>query len=239
MGDEVTTATMVERPILFKGPMVRGIFGDVKTQTRREMDPQPPREAAVVDPYNGNYGHFTAWSADHKMFLEPGNVKGTAHWRCRQGVPGDRLWVRETWLPFIPEHVIDGKKYAYRADIARDFEDVERCREELHYKWKPSIFMPREASRLTLEITGLRAQKLQEISEADARAEGIREVTKDGVVKKYCVYDRGDMSSVPWAEMPRTAVEAYRALWETINGKGSWDRNPWVWVIEFKRVGQG
>lgn len=225
----MTTATMVARPILFKGPMVRAIIDRVKTQTRRIMDPQPPRDAAVVDPYNGNYEHFTAWSADHKMFLEPGNVKGTAHWRCRAGVPGDRLWVRESFS--VPWGCVTNEGPLpcwYWADGNPPFGDWTRP--------KPSIHMPRWASRLSLEIVALRAERLQSISEADARAEGIREVTKDGNVKKYCVYDKGDMSSVPWAEMPRTAVDAYRALWETINGEGSWNENPWVWVISFKTV---
>jgi hypothetical protein len=217
------TTAVKERPILFSGPMVRAIFDRVKMQTRRIMDPQPPREAAVVDPYNGDFERFMAWSADHKMFLEPGNVKGTAHWRCRQGVPGDRLWVRESF-----SYHLHDEGFWYWADGHAADKDSTRP--------KPSIHMPRLAARLMLLMTGLRAQKLHEISEADARAEGIREVTKDGVVKKYCVYDKGDMSSVPWAEMPRTAVDAYRALWETINGEGSWAANPWVWVIEFKRV---
>lgn len=91
-------------------------------------------------------------------------------------------------------------------------------------------------TRIQLEITGVRVERLNEISEADAGAEGIREVTKDGVLKKYCVLKDGDMSDTPWADMPRTATEAYRALWNSINGPDSWDLNPWVGVIEFKRI---
>ena len=96
--------------------------------------------------------------------------------------------------------------------------------------------MPRKLSRITLEITAVRVERLQDISEEDAMAEGIRRVTKDGSLFKYCVYDKGDISSTPWAEMPHTAVGAYAALWNSINGAGSWDANPWVWVIEFKKI---
>ena len=82
----------------------------------------------------------------------------------------------------------------------------------------------------------VRVERVQDISEDDARAEGIREVTKDGVVKKYCVYDLGDYSSTPWDQMPRRAVAAYAALWNDINGKGAFLSNPWVWVVEFRRL---
>jgi hypothetical protein len=140
---------------------------------------------------------------------------------CPYGQPGDHLWVKETWR--------DGSEgIEYQADDA----DPDLL------KWRPSLFMPRSVSRITLEITGVQVQRVQEISEEDAKAEGIREVTKDGDVKKYCVYDRGDMSSTPWAEMPRTARDAYRILWNSINEKRGfgWDKNSWIWVVAFKRA---
>ena len=97
--------------------------------------------------------------------------------------------------------------------------------------------MPRWASRLTLEVKAVRVERLQEISEADARAEGIRLVTKDGTVNKFCVYDQGNYSSIPWSEMPRDAVSSYRSHWDSINAKRGhgWVTNPWVWVVEFKK----
>jgi hypothetical protein len=104
------------------------------------------------------------------------------------------------------------------------------------WKWRPSIFMPRWASRITLEVTEVRIERVASISEYDAQAEGVSAVTKDGNLFKYCVMDRGDMSSQPWVEMPRSAVDAYAALWSRINGEASWAANPWVWALTFKRV---
>lgn len=123
---------------------------------------------------------------------------------CPHGGPGNRLWVKETF------NNCGGKPF-YKADG------------EMHkdWKWKPSIFMPRLASRITLEITGVRVERLNEISEEDAQSEG---------------------SISWWLESARDrlpdskAKTAYRQLWESINGGGSWDKNPWVWVIQFKRL---
>jgi hypothetical protein len=202
----MTTATK-ERPILFSGPMVRAILDGKKTQTRR-------------------VAKFTA--GGHVRLgprrWHPEDPEATA--ASPYGQPGGRLWVRETWLPFISEHVFDGKKYAYRADIVRDFEDTERCRRELHYKWKPSIFMPREACRITLEVTGVRVELVQEISEEDAEAEGVK---------------RGPCNCANWAACGCSLSSyrlAYSKLWDSLNAKRGfgWNKNPWVWVIEFKRV---
>lgn len=184
---------MKERPILFSGPMVRAILEGRKTQTRRALKPQPPKQTAVVDPYNHDIEHFTAWTADNKMMLSRGNIKNTAHWRCPYGLPGDRLWVRESFCS------VDNTEFGGT-------------------KWKPSIFMPRAASRITLEITSLRVERLQEISEDDAKAEG---------VSQHPNYPKEFFSS--W-------TAAYKHLWNSINGPGSWNTNPWVWVIEFKRI---
>lgn len=217
-------------PILFSGAMVRALIDGVKTQTRRVINPQPSQQADVFDPYNGNPDHFTAWSSDGKMFLDPGNVTGTAHWRCHHGRVGDHLYVRETVRLVGRRHRgTERRSVLYPATC---------CPGTVKGPFIPSILMPRWASRITLEVLVVRAQKLQEITEADARAEGVREVTKDGQLKKYCIYDNGDMSTTPWADMPRTARDAYRALWDSLNAKRGfgWDKNPWVWVIEFKRI---
>lgn len=129
---------------------------------------------------------------------------------CPYGQPGDRLWVRETWAD---GHSYDGKRhFAYRADGV-----------ELHpsRKWKPSIHMPRAASRITLEITGVRVERLQEISADDARAEGCPDKPVPGAEQ---------------ASVDAFAREWYADLWESINGPGSWYANPWVWVVEFRRA---
>jgi hypothetical protein len=99
--------------------------------------------------------------------------------------------------------------------------------------WKPSIFMPRAASRITLEVTGVRVERLNSISEEDAIDEGIRSFTKDGSLYKHCWGDMG----MPWRDMPYTAKEAYQILWDKINAKKCpWDSNPWVWCVSFRRV---
>jgi hypothetical protein len=156
-----------------------------------------------------------------------GHYGGGVVTKCPYGGAGDRLWVRETFQEVDDSDEDKVRKGPiYRADA----DDLG--------PWTPSIYMPRKYSRITLEVTGVRVQRVQDISEEDASAEGIRKVTKDGDVKKYCVYDRGDMSSTPWAEMPRTARDAYRILWNSINEKRGfgWSTNPWCWVVEFKRA---
>lgn len=123
---------------------------------------------------------------------------------CPYGKPGDRLWVRETFCSFP-----DGNIF-YRAD------NDERAPMK---GWKPSIFMPRALSRITLEIKNVRVERLQDISENDAKAEGTDGERYLGQGFDHCVYR-----------------EAFRTLWESINGPGSWESNPWVWVVEFKQI---
>jgi hypothetical protein len=121
---------------------------------------------------------------------------------CPYGKPGDKLWCRETWAP----HSDMPRSAIYRCDRGGDYQDNVTP----NFRWRPSIFMPRWASRILLEITAVRIERLQDISNADALAEGVEL--------------RGEMR--PWA--------IYRELWESINGRGSWEVNPWVWVIEFR-----
>lgn len=127
---------------------------------------------------------------------------------CPYGAPGDRLWVRET-------HMDLGACYLYRADGNAE---QERALVAPGQRWRPAIHMPRAASRITLEVTGVRVERLQEISDSDAFAEGIQQCSDEGLPSDG------------------TARGTYRALWESINGPGSWDANPWVWVVEFRRV---
>jgi hypothetical protein len=102
--------------------------------------------------------------------------------------------------------------------------------------WKNKMFMPEWASRCKLEITGVGAERLQDISEEDAVKEGIKKLTKDGELFKFAVYDRGDYSSVKWQDMPRSPIPVFAQLIDRINGSGTWDSDPWCWVYEFRRV---
>lgn len=139
------------------------------------------------------------------------------HWHaCPYGQPGDRLWVRETFCD------LDDGEFEYRADGECDPNVVPR--------WTPSIHMPRAASRILLEIVSVRVERLQDISEADCWAEGIEMV--DGLLDDLAIIHLAKQMGRSFED----AAPTYAALWESINGAGSWDANPWVWVVEFKRV---
>ena len=231
---------MRERPILFSAPMVRSILEGRKTQTRRIVRPQPyfapMREHWQWD---GAHGH-ASWSGDRPQAAALLGLRE----HCPYGRPGDRLWVRETWAPAHPDYHTeaeglrlgdrpvhpDGRWCWYRAT---DGEVESGDDEDNLVRWRPSIHMPRWASRITLEVTGVRVERLQEISDEDARAEGIKPVRLPMA---------GAFGTTVYAaEWPApvsgdTARAAFRALWESINGAESWDANPWVWVVEFRRV---
>ena len=196
---------MNEKPILFSGPMVRAILAGSKTQTRRVVKPQP---------FHGIPSGDT---------IEDEGVI----YRCHHGKTGDRLWVKETYSAHGAFG--SGGRITYRADLGDD------APEPHGLNWKPSIFCTRKASRITLEITAVRVQRLQEISEHDAEAEGC---SHDFLHSDTCSNDNcalcGGVDDCDGVVV--SAKENYRALWERINGKGSWDANPWVWVIEFKRI---
>lgn len=213
---------MKERPILFSGSMVRALLAGTKTQTRRVVKPQfaadaIPVEMPATDPAGGWVvpGHSGVWWCD--AAANPDDVR-----RCPYGQPGDRLWVRETFAPrtlgawsVLDQHM----KPLYRADADRP---------EWKRIWRPSIHMPRWASRITLEITGVRVGRLQDISEADARSEGC--------TQNHNGYFWGGPHQTGGMKQMATALQAYQDLWESINGPGSWDANPWVWVLEFRRL---
>lgn len=196
----------MERPILFSTPMIRAILEGRKSQTRRIVKKQPHTVGE--------------WIMQGINWLFP-NVNPYVNIKCPYGKVGDVLWVRETFSPIEFE---DGTHYRYKATFKEN-----NC---LKPKWKPSIFMPKEACRIKLEITDIRVERLQNITGEEALAEGISKV--DGKVIGYPFgilfnYSNGlNNYSSP--------KEAYSALWEKINGKGSWESNPWVWVIEFKRI---
>jgi hypothetical protein len=184
---------MKERPILFSGPMVRAILDGSKTQTRRAVS---SKRFPCAD-----WGYASVGDRCHPL---------AAH---AYGTPGDRLWVRETWAvqheydAAAPSEIGASARWRYAAT-----EDLGGLRK------RPSIFLPRRGSRILLEITDVRVQRLQEISEGDARAEGAQK---------------------SWAGWPRLASyrSGFQSLWESINGTGSWHANPWVWAITFQRLG--
>lgn len=205
---------MRERPILFSAPMVRAILAGTKTQTRRvvmgapeDWAPMQPQVFAptLIDRHGDEQPGPDAYGA--------GNEEGDCWIRCPYGQPGDLLWVREAWRAFAafnsrpPRDITSGP-------VWHEAQDQVPFHPTAYGKLRPSIHMPRWASRITMEITGVRVERLQDISEADAVAEGV------------------------FTDPACPAYDAYRSLWESIHGPGSWDANPWVWVIEFQRVGQ-
>ena len=204
---------MKERPILISAPMVRALRAGTKTQTRRVVN---DRHIDAAPP-----ACFFQWLRE----------------RCPYGQTGDRLWVRETWqhsnFPLGPYD--ESCTVFYRADYMDDAHgpDGEKSPEGRYRNWVPSIHMFRSASRILLEITAVRVERLQDISAADAVAEGI---ARDGDgYERFHV----DPDAPVGQSFTRNPVLAYRGLWESINGVGAWDKNPWVWVIEFKRVEGG
>lgn len=225
---------MKERPILFSAPMVLALLSGAKTQTRRLVKSIELRDGIKGVRVPGGaacYLDFEIPGLGWRPFggsptipYPPDKVAAA----CPHGAPGDRLWVRETWAPFDGDlnrnAAPEGVGAMYRADRSFMLEPSQ---------WRPSIHMPRWASRIDLEMTGVRVERLQDISEADARAEGIREGHHDvpaamgGGVRTWGI--GGD----EWWTDP---VAAFRALWVDINGAGSWSANPWVWVVSFRRV---
>lgn len=234
---------MKERPILFSGPMVRAILEGRKTQTRRAVKPQPvpvqPQGAGILSALyrQGDYQWPDKVVGCSTISCKPNGPDGWAHEHSPYGKTGDRLWVRETWqhsnFPLGPYDA--SCQVFYRADYLDDPHgpDGERSPEGRYRSWRPSIHMPRAASRILLEITGVRVERLQDISEADALAEGIESLTGDKTIYHWDF----PKPMPPYAVSGyKSARDAYKELWVEINGRESLDANPWVWVIEFKRV---
>lgn len=224
---------MKERPILFQGAMVRALLDGTKTQTRRVVKPAPTG-GFDLRMHKCESGYVYAASYENLSWEKPERIR----WDCPYGQPGERLWVRETWqyadwtedgLPFIRYRADDAKvlhesipsdEWAAKlqdiwidlsgtANFAIDNTAADR-------RWRPAIHMPRWACRTILEITGVRVERVQSISESDAAAEGV------------------------YTDPACPAYDAYTALWDSINGKtpgAAWADNPWVWVVSFKRTG--
>ena len=206
----------MEHPILMSGTLVRATLSGAKTQTRRLITPLPEPPFMPQQSW-GPKGLEIAFGPTNRR--EDG---GPRWWRCPFGGVGDRLWVRETWA-CLSGVVRPGEPLAYRADTAGG----ERVRVDA--PWRPSIHMPRWASRLTLEITEVRAQRLQDCSEEDARAEGVHHLTR-------MLLDATIPDDVA-AATRGGARSAFAALWDTISGKrATWASNPWVWAITYRVV---
>lgn len=189
---------MKEHPILFSGPMVRAILEGRKTQTRRPVKARRGESVGIY--FGGDRTEVVRCDADRDPIDAPPI-------RCPYGEPGDRLWVKETFAETDGRYSV--VPIAYRADGEQ---------QDGVWKWTPSIFMSRDCSRITLEVLSVRVQRLQDITEEDAHAEGME--------PKY----------PPTVRNPHSIL--FEITWDAINGKrAQWASNPWVWAVEFRRVG--
>lgn len=207
---------MKERGMIFNAEMVRAILDGRKTQTRRMLT---PRQLEMI-------GY--AAQAGECYPLESGqqHANSQAYYRewCPFGAVGDRIWVRETWAEAggnAPE--LQLYRANYPDHVPSHYEHLKPAEE---IRWRPSIHMPRWASRITLEITDVRVERLNAISESDAQAEGVTQL-RGGFWKHY---------QPGWTQHQLSARGSFVTLWKSLYGDESWHSNPWVWVIEFKRV---
>lgn len=228
-----------ERPILFSAPMVRAILEGRKTVTRRAIKVQPHIDAS---------GNFCVGSSNYGQdgYGKP-VTKHFVNGCCPYGKPGDRLWVRETfallgnedgccidWQDNLVKGHERGAARIYRASCPPGDYGLNQIPAKAEWKpdteameydgaWRPSIHMPRWASRILLEITDVRVERLQDITYEQAAAEGVHR----GPLREWCASDEGGACH-------KYPVPAFRDLWQSVGG--NWDANPWVWVVEFKRV---
>lgn len=236
---------MKERGMIFNSEMVRALLDGRKTQTRREVNLNLDIACLAT-----TYDWATSLAANHYQALteeqiqqKAESLRGVIHpvilgngqmvsIICPYGKPGDRIWVRETFCP-VDDIQYGGERWVdyratpkFEASHPAGWDSAPNDAEAL--KWRPSIHMPRWASRILLEITGVRVERLNAISQEDAQAEGM-ELT--GWRPTYSDPDSGGEVMTPY--------DNFAELWSSIYGDGSWQANPWVWVIEFKRVEGG
>ncbi|EDU3844921.1 hypothetical protein CBJ89_001962 [Salmonella enterica subsp. enterica serovar Essen] len=216
---------MKERGMIFNGEMVRAILDGRKTQTRRVMKNQPAGDYPETPALIRNVGTGFQW---HGLYGE------SSIFNCPLGSIGERIWVRETFR--VHSRASDVATLVYRASVRNSWTEqthrvpVAVCNKPaIPEKWTPSIHMPRWASRITLEITDVRVERLHNISERDSLREGLFQLPASG---RYCL--QPGMQYFGMAS--HSAKEVYSWLWASIYGEESWAANPWVWVIEFKRV---
>lgn len=217
---------MTERPILFNGEMVRAILEGRKTQTRRLVKPEPsPYWNPVVGFYNPTVIKNGGDEAPGpEIFGASDESEGR---KSPYGQLGDRLWVRETFCPIYPQDPDYNGGRPIEYDYAATYKHGDRMGDLIgeKKKWKPSIHMPRDACRLILEVTAVRVERLNDISEDDAVAEGFETVcmTPTGEDNGSAIY----------------GPDGFAAVWDRINGDSAWGANPWVWVVEFKKLQEG
>jgi hypothetical protein len=230
---------MTDRPIIFSGPMVRALLDGRKTQTRRVLDNVPPQPATDCHPKHVQRHpapYLDSYCGDRPS---PTNPRGMSDWWCWwqvddraclpqfrvRYVPGDRLWVRESWQraceldcndqpagELQTFYMADGEPFVRYLDP-----DTDQWRDGL--KWRPSIHMPRWASRLTLIVEAVKVERLQDISEADAQAEGVEPIME-----------------APGVPRDDKHIIAFMQLWERLHGDGAWRSNPWVVAVTFRVV---
>jgi hypothetical protein len=228
------------RPILFSGAMVRALLDGRKTQTRRVVKAPKglsnPADFLCVRPGGVNWKDEPVGPA---VAFGPRDAVEWAY--CPYGTIGDRLWVRETWaelaLYSLDAEGVQEYRTVYRADGEADGLAL------VGDRWRPSIHMPRWASRITLEITGVRVERVADISEADAVAEGVgawrEEWSEKEKAEAFLLSATGQLNV---ADPNTIGRRLYRMLWDSINGGTpgcSWVANPWVWALEFRRVESG
>lgn len=221
----------MEKPILFNTEMVKAILEGKKICTRRVIKPQSIQQIPLG---------FVTSSTDKKHedcfgwgMSEHGGIVDYAKLPCKVG---DILYVRETWCDTTKDLKDDSDlevsecRYIFKVDDNGHRQPIIEVDVK---RWRPSIHMPKEAARIFLEVTNVRVERLQDITEEGAREEGVRQYTKDGEVFKYAVNEY----QYKWSEMPRDPIEAFKKLWDSCyNWPKCWTYNPWVWVIEFKKL---
>lgn len=201
----------MERPILFSTHMVQIILEGKKTQTRRIIKGDIITGFDVKD------------RVPVVMKVEGNTAKGKSI-KCPYGKPGDILWVRETWC-----RKLKNGNYAYKADRPNEPGYLQACYDDA--VWRPSIYMPRGATRIFLRVTNVRVERLKDITEDDAKNEGI---------KSYWAEPHKNTPPFVGTGLCHNRREAFKELWDSLNSKRGygWDANPWVWVIEFERVSE-
>ena len=214
---------MKERGMIFNAEMVRAILDGRKTQTRRIMKPQPtPCTLQKGGHWWPSNVFKTMLHIEEEMQNGKGGWGGLVGDACPFGNVGDRIWVRETWARYNIDQ--DSHDMAYRATTPEDWPEEGR--------WRPSIHMPRWASRITLEITGVRVERLQNISDEDVDAEGFAGDYPTSALPELFPGEPSD-----WSHL--SMRDCYGVLWQSIYGEDSWQSNPWVWVIDFRRIEGG
>ena len=197
---------MKQRPILFSTPMVQAILDGRKTVTRR----------MVRFPYSNDALKFDCSTNRITWAGFNGNTQITPWQDCQYGKPGDVLWVRETFAPYVIDNYDDKGNDKYTWLFKADGQESQWILDGMEdATWKPSIHMPKAACRIFLEVVSVKVERLQDITEGDCVREGIKKESENGYP---------------------SALPQFEHLWQLINGSDSWDANPWVWVVEFKRI---